>query len=78
MAAAAALGAACGLRLTTRQPGTPDAGPDPSRWTMPPIGTLPPPSPSPARTLGLVVLRCYLLLATAAVIVKVVRLMIGS
>jgi Mn2+/Fe2+ NRAMP family transporter len=76
-AAAAALGAA-GCWLTGRRPGAAEAWPDPSRWTMPPIDSLPPPSPSAARTLGLVVLRCYLLLAAAAVIVKVVQLMIGS
>jgi hypothetical protein len=45
---------------------------------MPPIESLPPPLASRARTVGLVVLRCYLLLATVAVIVKVVPLIARS
>jgi hypothetical protein len=55
-----------------------DLQPDASVWTMPPIESLPVPLASRARTIGLVVLRCYLLLAAAAVIVKVITLMLGS
>ena len=47
-------------------------------WTMPPIETLPPPARSPARTIALVVLRGYLLLAAAAVLIKVMQLIAAS
>jgi hypothetical protein len=53
-----------------------DLGPDASLWTMPPIESLPPPLASRARTVGLVVLRCYLLLAALAVIVKLAPLIV--
>ena len=74
--AAGILGAALGVRLS---PGGPPGPPGDSRhgppaWTMPPIETLPPPAASRARLLGLVALRAYLLLAAAAVIIKVVQL----
>jgi Mn2+/Fe2+ NRAMP family transporter len=78
LAAAGALGAAGGLRLSTGEAMPRDLQPDASLWTMPPIEFLPPPLVSRARTLGLVVLRCYLLLAAAAVIVKVITLIAGS
>jgi Mn2+/Fe2+ NRAMP family transporter len=73
---AAALGAALGARLC---PGGPAGPPRSSRhgppaWTMPPIETLPPPPASPARLLGLIALRAYLLLAAAVVIVKIAQL----
>jgi hypothetical protein len=44
---------------------------------MPPIETLPPPPASRARTLGLIALRAYLLLAAAVVIIKVIQLITG-
>ncbi len=78
LAAAGALGAAGGLRLSTGDAMLPDLRPDASLWTMPPIESLPAPLASRAHTVGLVVLRCYLLLAAAAVIVKVVTLMVGT
>jgi hypothetical protein len=73
------LGAALGARLS------PDGLPvaprgsryGPPAWTMPPIETLPPPLASRARTLGLIALRAYLLLAAAVVIIKVIRLIAG-
>ena len=73
------LGAALGARLS------PDGLPGPPRssrtgppaWTMPPIETLPPPPASRARTLGLIALRAYLLLAAAVVIIKVIQLITG-
>jgi Mn2+/Fe2+ NRAMP family transporter len=46
-------------------------------WSMPPIESLPPPLASRARTFGLIVLRAYLALAAVAVMVKVIRLMLG-
>jgi Mn2+/Fe2+ NRAMP family transporter len=87
LAGAGALGAACGLRLGNGEAMPrdlqPDAAPrdlqpDAAVWTMPPIESLPAPLASRARTVGLVVLRCYLLLAAVAVIVKVITLMVGS
>ena len=78
-AAAAALGELAGLRL-----GDGGAGPSPrsptsdSWWTMPPIESLRPPAASRSRTLSLILLRGYLVLAVIAVVVKVVRLMMGA
>jgi Mn2+/Fe2+ NRAMP family transporter len=43
-------------------------------WTMPAIESLPPPAQSRVRTIGLWVLRSYLLIAAAAVAIKVIRL----
>jgi Mn2+/Fe2+ NRAMP family transporter len=75
LAGAAAAGALAGLRLGDDTARRRDARPDRSTWTMPRIESLPPPVPSRARTVGLVVLRVYLLLAAAAVIAKVIGLM---
>lgn len=75
VAGAGCAGAVLGLRLTDDAAAA--AGP-PRRgdrtWTMPPIDRLPRPVRSPARTAGLVVLRSYLLVAGAVVVVRVVRL----
>jgi Mn2+/Fe2+ NRAMP family transporter len=75
LAGAATAGALAGLRLGDDTARRRDAWPDRSTWTMPRIESLPPPVPSRARTVGLVVLRAYLLLAAAAVIAKVIGLM---
>lgn len=45
--------------------------------TMPHIESLPPAAASSARTLGLLVLRGYVLLAAAAVVTKVIELLLG-
>jgi hypothetical protein len=47
-------------------------------WTMPPIDSLGRPDVSRARTLGLVVLRCYLVLAIVALVIKAVRVALGA
>jgi Mn2+/Fe2+ NRAMP family transporter len=47
-------------------------------WTMPPIETLAPPTPSRSRTLGLAVLRLYLSIAAALAVVKVIQVMRGG
>jgi Mn2+/Fe2+ NRAMP family transporter len=78
LAGAAAPGALAGLRLGDDTARRRDAWPDRSTWTMPRIESLPPPVPSRARTVGLVVLRAYLLLAAAAVIAKVIGLMLHA
>jgi Mn2+/Fe2+ NRAMP family transporter len=75
VAGAALPGALAGLRLGDDTARRRDAWPDRSTWTMPRIESLPPPVPSRARTVGLVVLRAYLLLAAAAVIAKLIGLM---
>jgi Mn2+/Fe2+ NRAMP family transporter len=80
LAVAAALGALAGLRLGGDDSfGRERRGrPKGSSWTMPRIDSLPPPSASRTRTIGLIVLRVYLLLAVAAVVAKVIRLIVGS
>lgn len=76
---AGALGVLFGLRLHSQAPAGPPGGfPAKPIWTMPPIETLPPPARSPARTIALVVLRGYLLLAAAAVLIKVMQLIAAS
>ena len=55
-------------------PGAPDG----RTWTMPPIGSLRPPARSAWRTLGLVVLRCYLLAAITVLAVRAIQLTLGS
>jgi hypothetical protein len=45
-------------------------------WTMPPLETLPPPVTSRARSVGLIVLRSYLVLATALLVAKVAQLVV--
>jgi Mn2+/Fe2+ NRAMP family transporter len=71
---AAAVGAvgACATVIAARRPKAfpPPVTADRLTWTMPPIESLGPPPRSAWRTLGLVVLRCYLL---GAVIVLAVR-----
>ena len=47
-------------------------------WTMPPLETLARPGASRARTIGLVVLRGYLLIAVALLAVKAVELAVGG
>jgi len=79
-ALAAGLGALAGTRLGS-EPGTADPDGTVSgrpTWTMPPIETLPPPARARTRNAGLLVLRAYLLLAAAAVAVRIVQLIAGS
>jgi hypothetical protein len=47
-------------------------------WTMPPIESLRPPTRSAWRTLGLVVLRCYLLAAIIVLAVRAIQLALRS
>jgi Mn2+/Fe2+ NRAMP family transporter len=47
-------------------------------WTMPPIESLKPPPRSTWRTLGLVVLRCYLLAAIAVLAARAIQIALGS
>ena len=77
LAVAGALGGACGPRLSGPAAVHREQRARTPAWTMPPIETLPPPLASRARSAGLVVLRVYLLLTAAAVIVKAVQLMTG-
>jgi Mn2+/Fe2+ NRAMP family transporter len=77
LAVAGALGGASGLRLSAPAAGDREQRARTPAWTMPPIESLPRPLASRARTVGLVILRIYLLLTAAAVIVKAVQLMTG-
>lgn len=59
----------------------PASGPgtgDRRTWTMPPIESLRPPACSAWRTLGLVVLRCYLLATITVLVVRAVQIALGS
>ena len=57
----------------------PAPGPaDRRTWTMPPIESLSPPARSAWRTLGLVVLRCYLLAAVTVLAVRAIQLALGA
>ncbi len=47
-------------------------------WTMPPIESLRPPTRSPWRTLGLVVLRCYLIAAVIVLAVRAIQIALGT
>jgi hypothetical protein len=47
-------------------------------WTMPPIEMLRPPERSAWRTLGLVVLRCYLLAAVIVLAARAIQIALGS
>jgi Mn2+/Fe2+ NRAMP family transporter len=48
-----------------------------SSWTMPPIDRLTPPTPSKARSAGLIVLRLYLVVAVSLLVVKGIELVTG-
>lgn len=50
---------------------------DSRSWSMPPLDTLPPPHRSAGRTVCLVVLRAYLVVASVVVVVKVVGSIVG-
>ncbi len=57
------------------------APPDPAgrlTWTMPPIESLRPPARSAWRTLGLVVLRCYLLAAVIVLAIRALQIALGA
>jgi Mn2+/Fe2+ NRAMP family transporter len=73
LAAAAIAGATLGTRLSPEGPADSTEAGLPN-WTMARIETLPPPAASWARLLGLIALRAYLLLAVAAVIIKIIQL----
>ena len=49
----------------------------PRTWTTPSIDRLPPPTPSRSRSVGLVVLRVYLVLAVVVLAVRVAQIAIG-
>lgn len=70
----AALGALAGSRIERPATGLRQARRAASNWTMPPIDSLPPPVRSSRRTVGLVVLRSYMLLAAVAVVARIVSL----
>jgi len=78
--AAAILGMLFGLQLPRHHTAVPPDSNSPGKptWTMPPIETLPPPLRSPARTIALITLRAYLLLAATAIVIKVARLIAAS
>jgi Mn2+/Fe2+ NRAMP family transporter len=77
--AGAAAGGLAGFRLPGLAGRLPGEGAAATRqnWSMPNIETLPRPTRTPARTTGLVVLRCYLMITAGAVMAKIIRLIFG-
>jgi Mn2+/Fe2+ NRAMP family transporter len=67
---------ACGSLwvIRNRSAGLPESAADRRNWTMPPIESLRPPNRSAWRTLGLVVLRCYLFVAIAMLAARAVQI----
>jgi hypothetical protein len=51
---------------------------DRSGWRMPPLSSLPKPVWSTARTVGMLTMRLYLVVAVALMVVKVVQLTLGQ
>ena len=72
----ALLGATLGRGRTWRRVG--ESSWERATWTMPTIETLAPPLASRARTIGLIVLRAYLLVAAVLVAIKLVQLIAGG
>jgi hypothetical protein len=71
--------AACATLIASRARPAPAPGlADRRTWTMPPIESLRPPARSAWRTLGLVVLRCYLLAAIIVLAVRAIQLALGA
>jgi Mn2+/Fe2+ NRAMP family transporter len=75
---AAVLGGGSFGSLGNRADRMPTGSADPRTWTMPPIEALRPPRRSAPRTLGLIVLRCYLFAAMVVLAVRAVQLALGS
>jgi Mn2+/Fe2+ NRAMP family transporter len=79
VAVATAVLAACATLIAIRAGPAPAPGPaDRRTWTMPPIESLRPPARSAWRTLGLVVLRCYLLAAIIVLAVRAIQIALGA
>ena len=81
LAIAIAVVAACGALIAVRTRPAAASAPstlDRRNWTMPPIESLRPPPHSAWRTLGLVVLRCYLLAAIIILAVRAIQLALGT
>lgn len=77
VAGVAAIGAAIGIRLRPGSPETSETRWSRPFWTMPPLESLESPPKSRARTIGVLILRVYLVLSAVAVGVKVTRLVTG-
>jgi Mn2+/Fe2+ NRAMP family transporter len=72
--------AACAIVIAIRSRPVPDSPSTADRrtWTMPPIESLRPPAHSAWRTLGLVMLRCYLFAAIAVLAARAIQLALGT
>jgi Mn2+/Fe2+ NRAMP family transporter len=67
------------IAIRARPAPAPASGPaDRRTWTMPPLESLRPPAPSAWRTLGLIVLRWYLLAAIIVLTVRAIQLALGA
>lgn len=65
------------MAITRRDPDTPVTGTPRESWRMPALSLLEPAKLSPGRKLALAVLRGYLVIAAAMVVVKIVQLALG-
>jgi len=66
------------IAIRHRKAPAPPATADRLTWTMPPIESLRPPARSAWRTLGLGVLRCYLLAAVIVLAVRALQIALGA
>jgi len=66
------------IAICSRKAPAPPGTADRLTWTMPPIESLRPPVRSAWRTLGLVVLRCYLLAAVIVLAVRALQIALGT
>jgi len=79
LAVAVTVLAACAAMIAIRTRPAPALGPaDRRTWTMPPIESLRSPARSAWRTLGLIVLRCYLVAAIIVLAVRAIQLALGA
>ncbi len=78
--AAMAVAAVCATVIATRgrMAAAPVDATDRLTWTMPLVESLPPPARSAWRTLGLVVLRCYLSAAVVVLAVRALQIALGA
>ena len=74
----AGMGVYAWAQLRNPGPAGDESDHDRALWTMPPLESLPPPAPSPARSAGLTLLRVYLIGAAALVVLRILEAIFGA